>query len=845
LPAEEPQLAAFLVLRAGAGSAGQQQGHRGAAGPSASCQLLEGQLVQQLRQWLAARLPAAAVPGLWVQLQQLPRSPAGKVLRAELPGLLAAARQAGAASSRLQAPAAAAGAAATAAAAGQRPQQAPARPPAAAPSSPGPKAGAGPPGPVSEVWAMLAFRAVLQLSSMEPTDNFFSWGGSSLAAAELAGQLGIEDLALIYANPTARSLAAALRHQQEQQGQGEAAAGAGLERHGEGEGSQRPSKRRRQEGGGGRAAAPAAPAGHVWRLSAEQLSAAPCVAAVAAPQASQYLQWLLGASSSVQLVAAGQARTVQLRGSPPATVLEPALLLQQQRQQGAPRPPPPVLEPAWRCKLGRCVDAPPLALLFDAPSCKAAGLGTQAAAAPAAPSAAGAGVAPAAPASSPQGTPGATPGSASAAQQLLVCACSHDGDVALIQAATGELLWSSRLPARADAGLAAHLEAAPGSAHIVAACGDGHLYCLGLADGAIKGRLDCRGDIKAPPVLDPWCGHAWATSHARRLVCMRPPGRLLAAQRLPAPSSVAPAFVEALGRRLVLAACLDGSLTAFKISGSSSSSGSSGPPGSDLALDALWVHRCSSPLFSRLALEPAQRAAHDAAAPAEPAEPAPGGAGVGQQVLCCEVHGRLHALDAGSGQPRWSMQLPGHVFAALSASRGLPGCVLAATQGGQLCCVSCSNGAMLWQLQVGQGPMSAPPVVALLSPSGGSWAAAGQQQHRGGEGRGSSVQQRDHGTAASATAGREPGTLLLLASSNKGALSVYLQRHGSGGAAGSATSGSISTSTSAEGQAGEQRWELQQEVELPGRWQVTEAGCRPSGLLHRACFDCFDTPACL
>jgi hypothetical protein len=62
--------------------------------------------------------------------------------------------------------------------------------------------------------------------------------------------------------------------------------------------------------------------------------------------------------------------------------------------------------------------------------------------------------------------------------------------------------------------------------------------------------------------------------------------------------------------------------------------------------------------------------------------------------------------------------LPGRVFAALSVSRGLPRCVLAATQGGQLCSVSCSNGAMLWQLQVGPGPMSAPPVAALLSRSG-------------------------------------------------------------------------------------------------------------------------------
>jgi hypothetical protein len=125
-------------------------------------------------QELAQSLPPAAIPqAMWAVLPGLPRTPAGKVLRSALPSLL---------------------------------------PPAA---------GASPP---TEAQVMAAFVEALgrqthpvyqqqqqQQLALEPTSHFFEHlGGTSLAAVAAAAQLGI-DQRLLYAYPTARSLAAALR----------------------------------------------------------------------------------------------------------------------------------------------------------------------------------------------------------------------------------------------------------------------------------------------------------------------------------------------------------------------------------------------------------------------------------------------------------------------------------------------------------------------------------------------------------------------------------------------------------------------------------------------------------
>ena len=59
---------------------------------------------------------------------------------------------------------------------------------------------------VGEMEVMRAFMNALQQTKLEPTSDFFEWGGHSLAAAEVASELGILP-ALINAYPSARRLA--------------------------------------------------------------------------------------------------------------------------------------------------------------------------------------------------------------------------------------------------------------------------------------------------------------------------------------------------------------------------------------------------------------------------------------------------------------------------------------------------------------------------------------------------------------------------------------------------------------------------------------------------------------
>jgi hypothetical protein len=140
----------------------------------ACLQEFQAQLVQALAQ---ALLPAAIPATTWAVLPGLPRTPAGKLARTTLPGLL-----------------------------------------------PPPAGGVTPP---SEAQVMDAFVGGLgyaysqpQLPHhqqpqplLEPTSHFFEHlGGTSLAAAAVAAQLGV-DPRLVYAYPTARSLAAALRRE--------------------------------------------------------------------------------------------------------------------------------------------------------------------------------------------------------------------------------------------------------------------------------------------------------------------------------------------------------------------------------------------------------------------------------------------------------------------------------------------------------------------------------------------------------------------------------------------------------------------------------------------------------
>lgn len=175
-------------------------------------------LEREAMRWCRNRLPEFSTPSSISTLPRLPRSSAGKILRASLPQPTWAAAGVGAA----------AGVDTTAASAGpslggRPPIRSPSRPPLPVagrpPSQPSPPFAA-----VSEARVMEAFAAALGAApsptpaattaaaagtsrGLEPTADFFAVsGGDSMAAAAAAAALGIEP-GLVVAFPTARSLA--------------------------------------------------------------------------------------------------------------------------------------------------------------------------------------------------------------------------------------------------------------------------------------------------------------------------------------------------------------------------------------------------------------------------------------------------------------------------------------------------------------------------------------------------------------------------------------------------------------------------------------------------------------
>lgn len=174
----------------------------------------------------------------------------------------------------------------------------------------------------------------------------------------------------------------------------------------------------------------------------------------------------------------------------------------------------------WRMGLGRCIDAPPVLLRVVST---------------------GSSILPPQYAGNTVGQSGSE--AVGLCERVVVFACSHDGDLVMMDGATGTRMWAAQLPSRLDAGLtlcvAAPLPALasgllsqsdPSPAfqpHIMAAAGDGRLYCLDVAAGTVCGRCSLGGEPRAPPVADPWrAGVVWATSHGRP----GQPGRLTAAR---------------------------------------------------------------------------------------------------------------------------------------------------------------------------------------------------------------------------------------------------------------------------------------------------------------------------
>jgi hypothetical protein len=533
--------------------------------------------------WVRQHLPAPSVPSQWVVITpHLPRNPAGKLLRGQLlqPPYWPPAPS----SSTLQ-PAAvqpAAGTHANPSDQGMQPLTGTAvavvkegssrgehgrdaRWPDKSGSS-GTQPAAPPPG--SEAAVMAAFLSVLNDPSLrlEPTDDIFAAGATSLQAAAIAGALGV-DVRLVLAAPRARQLAALMRNpqaaeqrltQQQQQQEGERgeklqpldnappAAGAdttgvvSMEKASGAQGS-RPAKVARVDHESCSREVPppvvmmnpATGAGPSpgCALSVDDLASAlegACWVEVATggDQQAEVVPWRRDSPQSTGFSSGASKATYEAR---PAVTVQPS-------------EPAPAMTAMWRAPMGRCVDAPLVVVTLFGSRCH--------------------------PGTEQQTTlPAEAAGCHTSDIQLshthlgtLVLACSHDGDVRCLDAATGQQLWLAQLPARADAGLCVH----PGSAAVWVACGDGTLTALDLVNGqpyvipaghplkvglspsvaeaetpagSAAERLDVSGCLqqgvpvsvslggepRSPPVTDPWGAGVWATSHGDLLLGVASP----------------------------------------------------------------------------------------------------------------------------------------------------------------------------------------------------------------------------------------------------------------------------------------------------------------------------------
>ena len=551
------------------------------------------ELEVELRSWVGRRLPSAAVPAAVVLMAppSLPCNPAGKVLRNLLPrpawlasepdppqhsphrhtelaaasGLLGVprgrSRGFGAGSSLLQSP---------------NDQGVPAAEPFPSHQRRGGTSDA--PSPASELAVMLAFRRALGRSDLEPTDDFFAAGGSSLAAALAAAELGTEP-ALLYAAPTARRLAALLMRPSDNGG---SLAGRGRSQGGlleEASVSGLPHSQLAAEGGdppGGaakrrrvmvlQAAASAAAAPAASHPGIERSAEAAVVVRRDWAEALHHCDGLTtltgaGRTSMLTFTADGDISSLYTPSSATSSmlpVLDPTFnglgSVQQRAGSGVTRSAEAVLsEPcsevnyvggadcsasvAWSHPLGRCVDAAPLLVgLHRRARLEPKGHGEG-------------------PGSEDRGGSGGFGESRGAVVLLAeaVLACSHDGSVACLDTRTGTVLWQAQLPARAEvgmciskcmvngsgrssaeapAGAAPESDAAVATACVAVACGDDRLHFLGLEYGRPLGLSPpLGGALRSAPAVDPWpgCGLTWVATHGRELLAVATPsGRVIA-----------------------------------------------------------------------------------------------------------------------------------------------------------------------------------------------------------------------------------------------------------------------------------------------------------------------------
>lgn len=471
------------------------------AGPvlEAHVELAGGQSAsgEELRGWCEQRLPPAAVPQRVHVLAALPRSAGGKVQRSELPpsAEVAAAIAAGSRAMGGAAEAAAASVEEQAAAEAGAPLEPgdPAKRPrldgtAPAPEAQQPASAATPPRqlsqqqrPVSEVEVSAAFALALGHSDFEATTNLFSIGGTSLTAAEIAGQVASGRVEAVLQHPTVRSLAAhlnALARGRASEGQLAATAGDAA-----------------------KAEAERAKVAHP-----EQQHGQPAAAAPAAAVASARPLDLHGGASTAE---EGEHGSCSLRL-------------------------------AWRAKLLQCVDAAPLMVadqqLAQPPQQHGAAGRTFACSH-------GGDVCCFDSASGHRLWQTVLPDRTDAG--LALCHEPGPNRTAGLQPQqSGSRQADSGQQGNEQQGIQQQ-QGGQRRAFLAAATNGGELFFLDAATGGIAGSVLAGGGLRAAPTCDPWAGLVWQPTHGRHLLVVAAPGQEVGRLPLPAAVSAAVSFSSA------------------------------------------------------------------------------------------------------------------------------------------------------------------------------------------------------------------------------------------------------------------------------------------------------------
>ena len=436
---------------------------------------------------------------------------------------------------------------------------------------------------VTEAAVMTAFcRALGGRRDLEPNDDFFVAGGTSLAAAQVAAELGT-DPALMYIEPcTARRLAALMGATSSpfpaegtafhgtnypsaavQIAPGLAASPVAKSNDKDDLGVPRANKRQKTgevdyedlEHGDRMDAACIALLVERWRHSLHRshglvtLTGASRTTTLTIRQGLPAANPICQSVSNLPVCKQDPSKSVDSNEEPhqpsSAIGLKPSTFSPQER----------TLSVAWSYPLGRCIDASPILVKLKLPQRKSAD---------------------GQPRLDPEihqlkGTC-STPQCPSSTPDLIevILACSHDGSVACLDHVTGQSLWHVKLPGRAEAGMCVigypscnNDDTIPGSvlpdtidvtrnipadtlrsedvgspfkrsdvhAAVAVACGDDRVHFLDLLDGGALGRTPpLPGGLRAAPAVDPWpgCGLAWMSTHGRELVAISTPcGRIL------------------------------------------------------------------------------------------------------------------------------------------------------------------------------------------------------------------------------------------------------------------------------------------------------------------------------